>query len=749
MEQNELIAELVESLAEQNKVARKKGLERFKKDAFQQKAGILFVFKETFKLLVKSLSDESERCREISAQILSQFSAKLSPEEFEQCLQYLIPTMKQRIGLETSEEVRLELLAIVQSMIEKTVSIDVHISDIFTFLQCCFQDPNPTLQLQCCSLVSSFATNYPEKFKFHANSLVDPLLPLVSHHQQKIRAAGTNCLGRVVLHGGDLEKVYPVVSSRLLDESPKVRMEVGKVAFLWLKDHPDQDYWVPRLLPLALPLLQDENEDIRKLSRDSWNSIGVKWSNEHEENMTSSKPESEEFSEGDMMAPSQGCCNLVNKYQKIIYPSIYKELNDWISGKRFLGIKLLFIVLCHVKDHAEVHLEEILACLLTAAKDDERTCVELARKCSSVLGYHLPSQNYSDMLLESLKSESSENKLVVLGGFLQESKNINAPVLTNIAGVLAQEDICHSRSEPYQKEFLRCINSLVLRADSSISLNILVALLTLAGLAANEEVDNLARSGIDDLCKQLNIDRETLFRREISPILSIFRKESLCWTASSTSMHVFQAVLEEAGAALSNEIEVILQIFKNGFALNIVEVRITLYSILDKLLATSDLTLNSNKRFYPYILCVAADLIQPALVWHTGLSEKAIRSSATTCLFHLAQLAGQVPDLAGQLARQVWHHVLALMEDEDEQVRFWICRTASVLVRYMENVAVVNSIKYLIDRLDDAKKHVRAEALKALVIICDMDIGKEQTMKLRAILQKNSKDEEACFMTSC
>ena len=102
MEENEIISEFVESLAETNKVARKKGLERFRKDAFQRKETIASVYKDTFKLLVNSLTDESERCREISAQILAQFSVHLEAEEFEECLPYLIPIMKKRIGMELS-----------------------------------------------------------------------------------------------------------------------------------------------------------------------------------------------------------------------------------------------------------------------------------------------------------------------------------------------------------------------------------------------------------------------------------------------------------------------------------------------------------------------------------------------------------------------------------------------------------------------------------------------------------------------
>jgi len=708
---------------------------------FQRKENISSVFKETFKQLVNSLTDESERCRELSAQILNQFSVELAAKEFEECLPYLIPIMKKRIGLETSEEVRLELNAIANSIIEQKVDINVHINDIFSSIQSCLQDPNPTMQIQSCSLVSKFAANYPEKFKFHANSLVDPLLPLVTHHQLKIRAAGIGCLGKVVLHGGDLEKVLPVISSRLLDQSPKVRMEVSNVAFTWILDHPDKDYWIPHLLPMALPFLEDESEEIRRQSEADWKSIGDRWMTEQRlEDESLSLESVDAIVAVDIRLPSLGCCHLVMKHQNMLYPIIYKDLNDWIFEKRLAAIKLLYTVLCHVKDKAEDHLQEIFSCLLTAAKDEESFCVEYSKRSSDVVGHYVSPGKWSQLVLDSLKEESSVSTLVVIGGFLDGAKLIEESILTDISEVLVKEEICHSRSESYQREFLRCIHSLMLHATLSNSHNILVALLTVAGLAATEDVRALAKNGINDLCKQLDVDKEMLFRKEISRLLCMFKTKSLSWTSNCTSIQVFHATVEESESAMSNQIEVIMDIFRNGLSLNIPEVRIKLFLSLEDILAKSETTVNSNKRFHPFILLVAADLIQPALVWHTGISERKIRSSAAACLFFLAQMSEQAPGLTSQLARQVWHQVLGLLEDEEEQVRLWICRTAAVLVKHLENDVVSKSTKYLVDRLGDSKKFVRVEAFKTLKTICDMDIDEAETSKLRKTLLEK-KDE--------
>merc|ERR1719341_2412827 len=107
-----------------------------------------------------------------------------------------------------------------------------------------------------------------------------------------------------------------------------------------------------------------------------------------------------------------------------------------ICEKRFAAIRLLYTILYHVKDKANEHLQEIFGCLLLAAKDEESFCVEYSRMCSSVLAHHASPGKCFEMILESLKEEPSESKLVVLNGFLKARNNIESNVLTDIAETL-------------------------------------------------------------------------------------------------------------------------------------------------------------------------------------------------------------------------------------------------------------------------------------------------------------------------
>ena len=734
MEVRDLISDFMNNKSNDNKVARKKCLERFLKDAFKDQEKLSQIFNESSKPLVSCLSDESERCREISAQIFCKFLLNLRDEEIEFCLPYLIPTMKQRLGLEKSEEVRLELNAVLKALVEKKVNMDIYISDVNSLIKAFLEDKNPGLQIQCCSLISSFARNYPEKFSLEGSSLVDPLLPLVSHNQHKVRAAAVGCLGTVVLHGGDLDKVHHAMAARLLDQSPQVRMVVSQVLFSWITDHPDQEYWTPKLLPLALACLEDDSEDIRRHSETVWNVIGERWiSGQKAKDIdVNAVPKGKQA----MILPGEGCCELVRRYQDLMYRHIHEELNDWTCEKRITASKLLYVVICHVKTEMKENHKLVFDCLETAAKDEEAVCVEFSRKSSYVLGHYAAScQYFSKIAVNSVREESSKSKLVVLGSLVLGSNGDMADgdvdSLTLIADVLAEEDVRKSGDESYQTEFLRCLNILISKADKRISHQILLALLTIVGLAATEEVAAVARSGILDLSDQVGLDRDALFRKELCELLSVFRRESSSWTSNSSSIQVFQAVIEESGPDIYSYVETVLTLLRTMDSFNILEIRKKMLSILELFLSKTD------ARIYPFILSISADLVQPALVWRTGLTERRIRSSATSCLYQLAQHATQAPGLAAQLAKQVWHQVLALLEDQEEQVRFWICRTAVLLISHIENDSVIKSIEYFMNRLDDSKKFVRLEAFKVLRTICDLDIGESYISRVRKkILEK-------------
>jgi len=742
MEVTEIISEFTDAMIDTNKVSRKKGLERFRKETFRRKETISAVFRDSFKLLVNCLSDESERCREISAHIFSLFLDHLTSEDFEACLSYLIPTMKQRAVLEKSEEVRLELITVLKSVVEHKVIIDIYVDDVIFLLKVFLQDKNPAMQNQCCSVISHFSTNYPEKFKFQANSLVDPLLPL-----QKIRAAAIRCLGTIVLHGGDLVSVHPSVAAKVLDQSPVVRMAVSDVVFNLIADNQDHEYRISLLLPLALSYLEDDHEDVRRQAETAWESIGKRWGIEQEnveklENVQRIQPQEKQ----NMRSFTVGCCEIVRRHQGLVFQNILKDLNDWIYEKRITACKMLYMVLCHVKSELQPNVQLVFDCLETASKLEEALCVDYSRKASVVLGHFAPFHIFSDIIIQSLTSECTESKLVVLGGFLQgaridTSKNVTENKLKVFAEALTKDGIRYSRTESCQKEFLNCLHYLIDGADMDICHLLVLSLITIIGLAASQEIADLARSEILNLCQRLDIDRKELFSRRITELFLVFKNESLSWTSNSLSIHVFRATIEESGDAISSHTGVVLEIIRRSLRCNTAEKRIKMLPILELFLSRSDDALHA------FILPISAEFVQPALVWRTGLTERQTRTSATSCLYFLAKIAAQAPSLGCQLGKQVWHHVLALMEDEDEQIRLWVCRIAAVLIKYVEHELIVKSIDHLISRLEDSQKYVRIEAFKVLSLTCELDIEEKLLSRIRKSMLEQEQSLETVFNT--
>ena len=269
--------------------------------------------------------------------------------------------------------------------------------------------------------------------------------------------------------------------------------------------------------------------------------------------------------------------------------------------------------------------------------------------------------------------------------------------------------------------------------------HIILSLITVIGLAATQEVADMARREILFLCKKLDIDRKKLFSRGISQLLPELKSESLSWTRNSLSIHVFRAAIEESGDAISSHTGVVLEIMKRSLGLNTAEIHMKIFLILELFL------LRSGVALHPFILSISAELVQPALIWRTGLTERQIRTSATSCLFNIAKLAVQVPSLGCQLGKQVWQHVLALMEDEDDQIRLCVCRTAAVMIKHIEHELVVKSLDHLIARLEDSQKYVRIETFNVLSLICELDVEEKLLSRIRTKLLEKEQNLEAAF----
>lgn len=190
--------------------------------------------------LLKLLRDESERVREISAELILFFYGHMvntSP----MTLSYILPVLKQRlvckeeIIIEVSEEVRFLLIKILSRILDlpnETEDLKVHLDDLIAILGSCMNDSFADIKVEACENVHKLAKTMPKDFHLTAAGLLNPLAKAMTHQQKKVRVACIKACGVVLHHSGfdDFQVIGSHLAQRLFDPIPQVRLAVSNVA---------------------------------------------------------------------------------------------------------------------------------------------------------------------------------------------------------------------------------------------------------------------------------------------------------------------------------------------------------------------------------------------------------------------------------------------------------------------------------------------------------------------------------------
>lgn len=222
-------------------------------------------FGATYLYIIKCYSDRFEMCRSLAASIISEFILSTSNVN-DSYLDYIAPVLKRRIGqggiVEESEELRLQLieqtLNVVQVFSSKRDGEDPlmrHYNDIFDIILKTLTDPYPCVQRKSCEVINALA-GATRTFDSRAESLVDPLIALLSHRQSATRVIAVDTLGYVCLHidnkNNKIIKIITSISPLLMDLVPFVRRQCGRVGCRWMLELPDRYSFFERILPLVL-----------------------------------------------------------------------------------------------------------------------------------------------------------------------------------------------------------------------------------------------------------------------------------------------------------------------------------------------------------------------------------------------------------------------------------------------------------------------------------------------------------------
>ncbi|KAK2833462.1 hypothetical protein Q5P01_017351 [Channa striata] len=734
------LARHLNCLNEDNKATRKRALEQIKRETVDKglpSSVLQEVFSALLKPLLKCLSDPMERCRETAIVVITEFIRCVpKPEE---SLPYLMPCLAQRLGekdiLEPAEELRLlsvEMLTLVVEVCGKNLA--PYLNEMISILQRTIVDPFPDVKRESCKCTVNFAECVPEHFHMQAESLVKPLMQTIVHQHSRVRVTVIEATGAVIQHGTgkNVDDVLSHLAQRLFDDSPQVRKAVTAVVGNWLLNMRDRYSYFHKLIPLLLSSIDDEIPEIRLLAADLWRQVGVQWEKENEDDIKDKMDfllAPPPFYPPGVERPGLGCRELVVRNLGRLVPAIIHDITDWLVSTRIRTSQLLSVLLLHAEDHSTQHLQPLLATLYRACTDTEKDVVINCLAAAKLLGYFVPPAAFLKLLLDHVASPYSSSHpwapLMVLAAVLGGcSKPLLKPHLEQIANSLAQPDVCQEYQQVmYLEQLLACVDVLLRQCESdcgSVSLQLLQVLVTVQSLSTEPDLSEKAVEGVQCLSKVQGLESVMeLYRQHMGQLLDWLSASVNAWSSYSPQRLQLHVIVMQSGPVIGEFISQLMPLLRNCLQPDKdPEMRMSIFTMLAKLLLDADKTLDSNGHFRDESEKFLCDTVLPNLVWHAGRTAAAVRTAALSCLLALLHGGAITPGQLLCLEEKLRPQVLSALEEDSQMGRLLACRSLSTILRLtgssLHPEALNKIYPELLKRLDDSSEEVRFVALQAL-----------------------------------
>uniref|UniRef100_A0A3P9HKG3 Dynein axonemal assembly factor 5 n=1 Tax=Oryzias latipes TaxID=8090 RepID=A0A3P9HKG3_ORYLA len=730
------LAHHLNCLNEDNKATRKRAIEFIKKETVDKglSSGVLQeIFSALLKPLLRCLSDPMERCRETAISVITEFIRCVpKPEEF---LPYLMPCLAQRFGeneiLEPAEELRLSAVDLLSLTVEVCGKhLAPYVSEMIRILQRTIVDPFPDVKRESCRCTVNFAQSVPEHFHMQADSLVKPLMMTITHQHSRVRVAVIEATGSVIQHGSgrNMDDVLPHLSQRFLDDSPQVRKAVTAVVGDWLLHLRDRYSYFHKLIPLLLSNTTDEIPEIRLLASDLWKRAGTQWEKENEEDIKDKMDfllaPPAHYPPG-VDRPVLGCRELVVRNLGRLIPAITHDLTDWLVPTRIKTSQLLSVLLLHAEDHSTQHLQPLLETLYRTCTETEKEVVKNCLAAAKLIGTFVPPPVFLKLLLDRVNTPHSSAcswaPLMVLAAVLQGcSKPLLKPHLQQIADTLVQPSVCQEYQQVvYLQQLLACVDVLLHQCESdcgAVSLQLLQVLISIQSLSAEPQLIAKALESAHFLGKVQDLDLMELYRQHMGQLLDWLFASVSSWSSYSPQRLQLHIIVTQSGPVIGEFLNQLMPIVNSCLQPDRdKEMRMSIFTMLAKLLLDGSNTLDSQGRFRDEAESFLCNILLPNLVWKAGRTAGALRTSALSCLLALLHGGAITPGQLLCLEEKLSPHVLSSLEEDSQMGRLMACRSLSAMLkligRSMRQDTLNQIYPELLKRLDDSNAEVRAAAL--------------------------------------
>ena len=254
--------------------------------------------------------------------------------------------------------------------------------------------------------------------------------------------------------------------------------------------------------------------------------------------------------------------------------------------------------------------------------------------------------------MDSMTEDPCTSHLLILGGLIKgaEKEQLEEQI-ADIASGLAAPALCFSLCAAHQAELLSCLEGILTVRTRTTQAQVFMVSLAVVSMASMESTRDRARQ-----CQHLlaTSSLEQLYRDHTPPLFTAWTTSSSTWTSVSYEKLLFEGVMHECGEVAGYFPGLVVTIFKNILSNeNDPESRLKSFILLSKMLLNTSSTLDSQRTFTPYLLCVVRDIIAPALKWKAGRTGSAIRTAAASSLWSSVVAASALPDTLLQIVTGV------------------------------------------------------------------------------------------------
>lgn len=647
------IEQFIIALQSESKMSRKQALVKLNNEIFENPANndcdLTAVFPEVYAYVLKSFSDPSEACREVSVNIISNFVENLPLNDY--YLTYILPVVVRRIGcpeiIEESEEIRLILVELVHKILDKYKVVQLlspFINDLTNILIKTVTDPYPKVKLEACECIIAVTKILQRDFHFQCESYVKPILTNFSHQHFKVRVASVKAIGAVVLAGNAkcFELSISPMAEKLFDENNLVRLQVTLEVGNWMLSYRDRYSFWHRMIPLLLTSLSDVMDDIRETASTLWTDIGLQYLEENEEDLKKKTDFLKDVPSHypDVKRPNMGCRVLAQSNIGKIVPAISREMDGWQADARLRVAQLLcWLILC-AEEGSTQHSQTIVKTMLRGAGDEDPRVILEIKRAAELFAYFIAPTTWWPLLESDVDTWPA---LLVIANIIKGSraKQMQEKVMVELCKEIADPDRCRTRKPKYQTELLHVCEALMdLCGEACVSVanDLFVINFTLYAMPADNQIQFMALSNLDKLrdiekCGKTLI---SLYEKHIGGILASITSDALTWSLLTPDRCLLECVMLHSGSAMGAQLHLIAPLLKECLAVPKVdpEVKLKIFTTLSTVLLQGQMNFSKcdKDKLEAFLNIVIEEVIMPNLVWSAGRTAEAIRTAAVACL---------------------------------------------------------------------------------------------------------------------